>query len=144
MNLLVGTPLDLWALLAPLVIIGLPCMALIASFAVLFESIGWLAAASATWFTSWLSCCWSSPPSKRPPTCRCSTCSASGSSATASPAPRKPSIPKAAARSPSPSRCWIIRKYFPSRHRLDARSGAVAHRDFLFGDVHRCAFLRFL
>ncbi len=42
MNLLVGTPLDLWALLAPLVILGLPCMALIAAFAVLFESIGWL------------------------------------------------------------------------------------------------------
>ncbi|MCG2784502.1 MAG: hypothetical protein L6461_05305 [Anaerolineae bacterium] len=42
MNLLIGTPLDLWALLAPLVIIALPCMALIAAFAVLFESIGWL------------------------------------------------------------------------------------------------------
>jgi hypothetical protein len=42
MNLLSGTPLDLWALLAPLVIIALPCMALIAAFAVLFESIGWL------------------------------------------------------------------------------------------------------
>jgi hypothetical protein len=42
MNLLSGTPLDLWALLAPLVIIALPCMALIAASAVLFESIGWL------------------------------------------------------------------------------------------------------
>ena len=42
MNLLVGTSLDLWALLAPLAIIGLPCMAFIAAFAVLFESIGWL------------------------------------------------------------------------------------------------------
>jgi hypothetical protein len=42
MNLLVGTPLNLWALVTPLVIIALPCMALIAAFAVLFESIGWL------------------------------------------------------------------------------------------------------
>jgi hypothetical protein len=42
MNLFVGTPLDLWALLAPLVILALPCLALIAAFAVLFESIGWL------------------------------------------------------------------------------------------------------
>ncbi len=42
MNLFVGTPLDLWALLAPLVIIALPCMALIAALAVLFESISWL------------------------------------------------------------------------------------------------------
>jgi hypothetical protein len=42
MNLFVGTPLDLWALLAPLVIIAMPCMALVAAFAVLFESIGWL------------------------------------------------------------------------------------------------------
>ena len=42
MNIFVGTPLDLWALVAPLVIIALPCMALVAAFAVLFESIGWL------------------------------------------------------------------------------------------------------
>ena len=38
----VGTPLDLWALVAPLVVIALPCMALVAALAVLFESIGWL------------------------------------------------------------------------------------------------------
>lgn len=42
MNLFVGTSLDLWALLAPLVIIALPSMALVAALAVLFESIGWL------------------------------------------------------------------------------------------------------
>lgn len=43
MNLLRGTHhLDLLALAAPLVVIALPCVALIAAFAVLFESIGWL------------------------------------------------------------------------------------------------------
>lgn len=42
MNLLVGAGLDLWALAAPLVIIALPCMALIAALAVLFETVGWL------------------------------------------------------------------------------------------------------
>lgn len=42
MVLLVGAPFDLWALLAPLIIIALPCMALTAAFAVLFESISWL------------------------------------------------------------------------------------------------------
>ena len=43
MNLLLGTHnLDLLALAAPLVVIALPCVALIAAFAVLFESIGWL------------------------------------------------------------------------------------------------------
>jgi ABC-type transport system involved in multi-copper enzyme maturation permease subunit len=43
MNLLVGTAdFDLWALVAPLLFIALPCMALVASVAVLFESIPWL------------------------------------------------------------------------------------------------------
>jgi len=43
MNLLSGTEgLDLVALSAPLVVIALPCVALVASFAVLFESISWL------------------------------------------------------------------------------------------------------
>ncbi len=43
MNLLLGThDLDLLALAAPLVVIALPCVALIAAFAVLFESIHWL------------------------------------------------------------------------------------------------------
>lgn len=43
MNLLLGThDLDLLALAAPLVVIALPCVALVAAFAVLFESIGWL------------------------------------------------------------------------------------------------------
>jgi hypothetical protein len=43
MNLLLGThDLDLLALAAPLVVIALPSVALIAAFAVLFESIGWL------------------------------------------------------------------------------------------------------
>lgn len=42
MNLLVGASLDLWALTAPILIIALPCMTLIAALAVLFETIGWL------------------------------------------------------------------------------------------------------
>ncbi|MFZ6030639.1 MAG: hypothetical protein ACOYYS_23275 [Chloroflexota bacterium] len=42
MNLLVGASFDLWALAAPLLILALPCMALIAALAVLFETIGWL------------------------------------------------------------------------------------------------------
>jgi hypothetical protein len=42
MNLLVGGNLDLWALAAPMLIIALPCMALISALAVLFESVGWL------------------------------------------------------------------------------------------------------
>ncbi|MCB9111726.1 MAG: hypothetical protein H6634_10815 [Anaerolineales bacterium] len=43
MNLLLGThDLDLLALAVPLVVIALPCVALIAALAVLFESIGWL------------------------------------------------------------------------------------------------------
>ncbi|MCZ2289661.1 MAG: hypothetical protein LC138_12570 [Anaerolineales bacterium] len=35
-------PLDLWALTAPLLFIALPCMAIVAALAVLFETIGWL------------------------------------------------------------------------------------------------------
>lgn len=43
MNLLVGTAVfDLWALVAPLLMIGLPCMAIVAALAVLFETISWL------------------------------------------------------------------------------------------------------
>lgn len=43
MNLLVGTAdFNLWALSAPLVFVALPCMALVAAMAVLFETIGWL------------------------------------------------------------------------------------------------------
>lgn len=42
MNLLVGANLDLWAISAPLLLIALPCMALIAALAVLFETIAWL------------------------------------------------------------------------------------------------------
>jgi hypothetical protein len=42
MNLLVGARLDLWALIAPTLLIALPCLALIAALAVLFETIGWL------------------------------------------------------------------------------------------------------
>ncbi|MBN1921248.1 MAG: hypothetical protein JW892_08395 [Anaerolineae bacterium] len=43
MNLLLGThDLDLLALGAPLMVIALPSVALVAAFAVLFESIGWL------------------------------------------------------------------------------------------------------
>lgn len=42
MNLLVGASLDLWALSAPTLLIALPCMALIAALAVLFETVGWL------------------------------------------------------------------------------------------------------
>jgi ABC-type transport system involved in multi-copper enzyme maturation permease subunit len=43
MNLLLGTEgLDLIALAAPLVIIALPCVGLIAALAVLFESLSWL------------------------------------------------------------------------------------------------------
>lgn len=43
MNLFFGSaPLDLWALTAPLLFIALPCMALVAALAVLFETIGWL------------------------------------------------------------------------------------------------------
>ncbi len=42
MNLLVGANLNLWALAAPTLLIALPCMALIAALAVLFETISWL------------------------------------------------------------------------------------------------------
>jgi hypothetical protein len=42
MNLLVGARLDLWALTAPILLIALPCLALIAALAVLFETIAWL------------------------------------------------------------------------------------------------------
>jgi len=43
MNLLVGkSTLDLWALVAPLLLISLPFMAIVAALAVLFETIGWL------------------------------------------------------------------------------------------------------
>ncbi|MAT44380.1 MAG: hypothetical protein CL609_18765 [Anaerolineaceae bacterium] len=42
MNLFNNTPLNLWALLSPLLIIALPCMAVTASIAVLFEIISWL------------------------------------------------------------------------------------------------------
>jgi hypothetical protein len=43
MNLVFGSGgLDLWALVAPLLVISLPCMGLIAAFAVLFESVAWL------------------------------------------------------------------------------------------------------
>ncbi|MBI9042875.1 MAG: hypothetical protein JEZ06_00225 [Anaerolineaceae bacterium] len=42
MILFAGMPLDLWALIAPLLIISIPCMALVAGLAVLFESIAWL------------------------------------------------------------------------------------------------------
>jgi len=43
MNLLVGkAPLDWWALVSPLLFIALPCMAIVAALAVLFETIGWL------------------------------------------------------------------------------------------------------
>jgi len=42
MNLLVGARLDAWALVAPMLIIGMPCMALVAALAVLFETVSWL------------------------------------------------------------------------------------------------------
>jgi hypothetical protein len=43
MNLVFGSEgLNLWALAAPLLVISLPCMGLIAAFAVLFESVSWL------------------------------------------------------------------------------------------------------
>ena len=43
MNLLSGSAdFDLWALTAPLLFIALPCMALVAAIAVLFETISWL------------------------------------------------------------------------------------------------------
>jgi hypothetical protein len=43
MNLIFGSvTLDLWALTAPLIFIALPCMAVVAALAVLFETIGWL------------------------------------------------------------------------------------------------------
>ena len=43
MNLVFGTGgINLWALVAPLLVISLPCMGLIAAFAVLFESVSWL------------------------------------------------------------------------------------------------------
>lgn len=43
MNLLLGsTAIDLWALVAPLLIISMPFMAIVAAVAVLFETIGWL------------------------------------------------------------------------------------------------------
>jgi len=43
MNLLVGkAPLELWALISPLLFIALSLMALVAALAVLFETIGWL------------------------------------------------------------------------------------------------------
>lgn len=43
MVLLVGkTPLELWAVISPLLFFALPLMALVAALAVLFETIGWL------------------------------------------------------------------------------------------------------
>jgi hypothetical protein len=43
MNLLASeSSLDLWALISPLLFIALPCMAVVAAMAVLFETIGWL------------------------------------------------------------------------------------------------------
>jgi len=43
MNLLVGTAdFNLWALSAPLLFVALPCMALVAAIAVLFDTISWL------------------------------------------------------------------------------------------------------
>jgi hypothetical protein len=43
MNLVVGTEgFDFLALAAPFVVIALPCMVLIAAFAILFESFNWL------------------------------------------------------------------------------------------------------
>jgi len=43
MNLLVGkSSLELWALVAPLLFISMPFMAIVAAVAVLFETIGWL------------------------------------------------------------------------------------------------------
>jgi len=43
MLLLVGEgPFDAWALISPLLFIALPCMAIVAALAVLFETIGWL------------------------------------------------------------------------------------------------------
>ncbi|HEX6302540.1 MAG TPA: hypothetical protein VFZ76_00005 [Anaerolineales bacterium] len=43
MNLLAGeAPVDLWALISPLLLIAVPCMAIVAALAVLFEMIGWL------------------------------------------------------------------------------------------------------
>jgi hypothetical protein len=42
MNLLIGASLDLWAIAAPLLLLALPCMGLIAALAVLFETISWL------------------------------------------------------------------------------------------------------
>lgn len=43
MELLAGkAPLDVWALVSPLLFIALPWMALVAALAVLFETIGWL------------------------------------------------------------------------------------------------------
>lgn len=42
MNLFAGTPIDLWAMIAPMIFIAFPCMAFISGFAVLFESIHWL------------------------------------------------------------------------------------------------------
>jgi hypothetical protein len=43
MNLFFGSaPLDLWALTAPLLFLALPCMAVVAALAVLFETVGWL------------------------------------------------------------------------------------------------------
>jgi len=43
MNIVFGSEgLNLWELVAPLLLISLPCMGLIAAFAVLFESVSWL------------------------------------------------------------------------------------------------------
>ena len=42
MNVVMGAPLDLWALAAPILLIALPCLALIAALAVLFDTIVWL------------------------------------------------------------------------------------------------------
>ena len=42
MNLLIGARLNLWAIAAPLLLLALPCMGLIAALAVLFETISWL------------------------------------------------------------------------------------------------------
>ena len=42
MNLVMGAPLDLWAISAPILLIALPCLALVAALAVLFDTIAWL------------------------------------------------------------------------------------------------------
>jgi hypothetical protein len=42
MNLFIDAKVDVWAIAAPLVFVALPCMAVVAAVAVLFESIPWL------------------------------------------------------------------------------------------------------